>query len=283
MPLPSDLVDCLPPGSVIQEIAYTSDASTSREVLLTLPAPINRRAVLLEPVSGEQGERLVDVDLTFVTIPSEEQETGDLLTQLRQWVDTSAGPDETPQGLMMTLQGAQVFWSPTRVALIADSIRLVSVRKALIEVTYYLSALNAIESELREDWPDLEEDLPLAFRFDERSRHRLKVLQQRSQRVLSLRARLARITPFLLCPHVYPPTLASQLGERLRERTHVSQREETLSDQLEVFEDVYEMCSQRSSDFSLARTGHMLEWLIIVLLLTQVLMSVFDLLSNMGS
>lgn len=283
MSLPPDLVACLPPGSVIQDIAYTADASTSHEVLLTLPAPISRRAVLLEPVSEERGEQAINADLTLVSIFSEEQETGELLTRLREWVDTPAGPNETPQGLMMTLQGAQVFWSPTRIALIADSSRLENVRRALIEVTYYLSALSAIESELREDWPDLEEDLPLAFRFDERTRHRLKVLQKRSQRVLSLRARLARITPFLLCPHVYPPTLASQLGERLRERTHVAQREETLSDQLEVFEDVYEMCSQRSSDFVLARTGHTLEWFIIVLLTVQILMSVFDILSSTGS
>ena len=98
-----------------------------------------------------------------------------------------------------------------------------------------------------------------------------------------LRARLARVTPFLLSPHVYPPTLASQLGERLRERLRVERREEFVSDQLEVFENVYEMCGQRASEFRHAQSVNTLELIISVLLATQILLSMFEILATAGS
>jgi hypothetical protein len=59
-------------------------------------------------------------------------------------------------------------------------------------------------------------------------------------------------------------------------------RHEFLGEQLEVFERVYEMCGQRSSDFKLARTGHMLEWTIILLLVAQLLLSGFDSITSLA-
>jgi hypothetical protein len=182
----------------------------------------------------------------------------------------------------MTFQGAQICWRRARCAILAQADRLEAIRKALIEVSFYEAELGDIERTLGANWPQWEADLPLAFEFEERSINKRKQLRQRFQQVLLSRAKLARIGPYVTCPHLHPPTLASQIGERLRERTRMVHRYEFLGEQIEVFERIYEMCGQRASDFMLTRSGNMLEWIIIVLLLTQVLFGGFELLTSMG-
>lgn len=60
----------------------------------------------------------------------------------------------------------------------------------------------------------------------------------------------------------------------------MSDRLELLEGKLEAQERVYELCGQRASEFMLARTGHHLEWAIILLLLTQTALLVIELLSS---
>jgi uncharacterized Rmd1/YagE family protein len=72
------------------------------------------------------------------------------------------------------------------------------------------------------------------------------------------------------------------VAERFRDRTRVTHRHESLDEQLQVFERVYESCGQRASDFMLTRSGNTLEWIIILLLAGQTLLLVFDILSNTG-
>ena len=66
----------------------------------------------------------------------------------------------------------------------------------------------------------------------------------------------------------------------LRERLRMPTRHEAAAVQLEVFRDAYDMCGQRASDFMLARTGHRLEWVIIVLLAAQLLLWGFEYLTS---
>lgn len=92
--------------------------------------------------------------------------------------------------------------------------------------------------------------------------------------------RFARLVPCVLVPHVHPPTLASQIGERLRERTRMADRLELVEGKLESQEHIYELCSHRTSEFMVARKGHHLEWVIIILLLVQTVLLMLDLLSS---
>ena len=57
---------------------------------------------------------------------------------------------------------------------------------------------------------------------------------------------------------------------------------EFLDEQIEVFEKVYDSCGQRASDFMLNRSSNMLEWIIIVLLSTQILLTGFEILTSLG-
>lgn len=284
----SSALAAFPRGTDLQSIAFVTttakEASEPRRILLEFPPAIQRRALLLSP-----GDPLA-ADLIILTVPSnpatteESQTTAEsemLLSQLRIWVEAAAIAGQPP-GHLMTLQGAQIFWNQSRLAIHAPAERLETIRTALLEAAFYEAELGNLERTLGAAWPQLEADAPLAFEFEERAIKKRKVLQQRFQQVMLLRARLARIAPQIHCPHVHPPTLASQVGERFRERTRLVHRHEILAEQLEVFEKIYEACGQRASDYVQTRSSNTLEWVIIVLLVSQVLLAGFEILTSLS-
>ncbi len=151
--------------------------------------------------------------------------------------------------------------------------------RAVIEVAFYDGELRAIQRGLGEAWPQMEADMALAFEFAEADLPQRTALRERFGAVAQLRARLTRISQQVHTPHQHPPTLASQIGERFRDRARMESRYEFLDEQIEMFEGVYEQCGQRASDYVLARSGNILEWVIIILLVTQLLLSGFEMLA----
>ena len=284
MPSHSSFASTLPPGSAIQHIAFVAERTAGQTPVMEFPPLLQRRAVLVQGDATPQS--VAAGTLTILTVPAQVGEAtieseGELFTRLRHWVDAAA-PAEAPQSLVMMFQGVQLCWAPGRSAILAQSDRLEAVRKAVIEAAFYDAELSQIERTLGETWPQLEADIPLAFEFEETSMSQQKQLRQRFGQVFLLRARLTRLGPYVHSPHLHPPTLASQMGERLRDRTRMAHRYEFLDEQIEVFEGVYEMCGQRASDYKLARTGHILEWIIIVFLFIQFLLSGFEILTKVG-
>ncbi len=270
----------LPAGTELQQVAYLVAPPDKADVVVAFPPAIGRWAALVAEELDVQAP-VPAGRLLILSIPVANQDEADLLSNVREWVDALASAGD-PKSQMMTLQGAQLFWTPGRVAVLAQPGRLTMIRNALVEAFYYESELRDIERQLGESWPQFERDLPLAFEFDERAVNKRQQLLERFRQVLLLRARLARIAPFIHSPHLHPPTLASQVEERFRERMRVTHRHEFLSEQIEVFEKVYESCGQRASDYMLNRSSNTLEWVIIVLLLLQVLLYGFELITAMG-
>ncbi|MFQ3593919.1 MAG: hypothetical protein SNJ82_12130 [Gemmataceae bacterium] len=258
-----------PPGSQIQAVRFVATATASEPGLVELAAPIAQRAIAV--AEGQQADALL------LTIPVAADPALESDPQLLAWI----APDgrDSPQRQLIVLQGAQLHWHLPRIALLASPQRLELVRPAVLEMLFLENELRSIESELARLWPDLEADAALAFSFEERSLTQRDSLRHRFLRVVCLRSRLAKITPRLVIPQVYPPTLASQMQERLRERLHVSNRLEALETQLELFERIYDQGGQRASDYLLSRRSYILEWFIVILLLLQIVLQAIELLS----
>lgn len=267
------LMSGLPPGSEMRAIDFVVESSTDQTALLELPRPIQRWAVLGRDDAGAQGEGTAP-DLLILTVPTSNQDDVELLGKVQQWMNAGAQAYD-PNSFLMTLQGAQILWRPGRLAVMAQSDRLPAVRMASIEALFYESELRDIERSLDSAWSEWEADIPLAFEFHERSVGKRDQLLQRFRQLLLFRARLARVAPYVHRPHLHPPTLASRVGERLRERIRMAYRHDVLIEQIVAFEKVYESCAQRASDFMLTRSNNILEWVIIALLLVQVLLALF--------
>ncbi len=265
----TDRVPPWPAGTTVQQLAFVAERPADLRVVCELPAPLNRRAVAL-PLGTKQA-----AELELLSIPSDSPEDAELAARLREWVAAGA---TTAQ--MITFQGTLLFWGTGRAAVIAPAERLVALETVLAELAYYEGELHDVERQLGAAWPDLEADGGPAFEFDERSAKQRDRLAKRFRQLLGLRARLTRVLPFVLTPHVYPPTLASQVSERLRERLRMRHRVEMIQEQLEVFERIYDTCAQRASDYRANRKNHLLEMVIIVLLAAQTLLVLFEVLTH---
>ena len=288
--LPPDTVRLLaelPDGWSIEQIAYVAQPTADSDVLFRFPASIPVCAVRVESGSIVDSDAQTSLGPMLLIIPVDVDRPlngaqANLLETMQSWVDLGQPPGIQPSHLM-TFQGVQICWSISRIAIFATSQRIPSIRNTVIEASYYETELCKVEASLGQSWPLLEADMPLAFEFNQQSIPKRKQLRDRFRQILQQQAHMARIGPYVHAPHMYPPTLASQISERLRDRTRMMHRHEFLDDQLEVFHTVYESCAQRSSDFMLARSGHTLEWIIIVILLVQTLFSVVEMMAGTGA
>lgn len=218
--------------------------------------------------------------LSVIIVPDDSVLGLATVQRLQEWLD---GTPEMPgfvQSQLLSLQGAQVVWHPQCVIVMAPANRLTKVCQAVLEGHFYEAELRSLEMNLESNWDQTQGDAPLGFEFNAAAIPRREELSQRFQHVLSMRTRYARLTSHIIVPHVYPPTLASQIGERLRERLRMEERLDLVDGKLEVQEHVYELCSQRTSEFMVARAGHHLEWVIILLLAFQTVLWFVDLLSQ---
>ncbi|KYF65271.1 hypothetical protein BE11_22720 [Sorangium cellulosum] len=214
----------------------------------------------------------------MLLVPTIDQEDPELVANVWSWVEPDV-PEELRRGLLIMLQGARIIWSPGRAGLVATAERLEALRRAVIDFSFFDGEVRQFEAELAEAWPHLEADTPLAFDFDIRALPRRDELARRFQRVIGLRARLVQVSPAIDSPPVHPPTLAGQLKERLKERSRLAERIEFVDEQLELLERVYELCGQRSSELVIARNEARLEWIVIILLATETLALLVDLMA----
>lgn len=238
--------------------------------------PPCRLVVADAATSAPGGTDPPQTSLELLTAANDGVPEAEALQALRNWAEQGR-PHPDPAIQTLSLHGVQVVWGPERVGVAAPGARLPLVLPTVLEFVCLEQALSGLERRLARSWPQLEEDSPLAFDFDHRADRRRGDLARRFQEVLGLRGRWAQLQPPLHRPLVYPPTLASQVGERLRERARLPERWESLGSQIDVFQNVYEQCAQRAHDWRLAWKGHTLEILIILLLLGQTLLLVFEL------
>ena len=276
----------LPPGSTLSEYRWSAEpvsggGQTSTKVRTRL-SPQRENSIQYLPAIALAEEPLASTaDLQLLVLPTDEELPAELLNGLQSWTEQSSDPLERRCGLLQ-LQGCRIFWGPGRAALIAAPRRLEPARAALLEAIGYESRLRTLENWLESGWEQLQSDLEPAFEFSERQLRRRTDLRQRYQEVLGKRAELAQLTPRLHFPPIYPPTLASQIGERVRERTRLVERAEFASQQLEVYERVYEQAGQRRNEFLLQRSSNQLEWIIILLLLAQIVLVLVEMLGGQG-
>lgn len=202
----------------------------------------------------------------------------DLVALASAWV-AEAAPRGEP-AVTIPLYGTFVAWAGARAALIGPADRLERIRDAVLEFSTLAHDLRGSERELTAALRHVDEDSRLAFEFDERAVPRRGELADRFRQAVAIRRRLVEMAPAVHRPALHPPTLSSQIGERLRERTRLADRLEFAGQQAEVLERVYEGCGQRASDFMLARRQTLLEWTIIVLLAAETIVLLVDLLAS---
>lgn len=271
-------------GRVLEFIRFEKNAIQQSARVLPIASPEKWCAVSVNPntVKGADSTTHETIDLELLTFSPDAIDESKWLDEAREWCERGA-PQTAKKPTFISLHGVDILWGNTRAVIRAPQDKLPTVRKAVIEFAFVERELAGVEEAIGKGWSSLEEDAPLAYQFKEQAVSRKDSLGERFRNVVSIRARLSKLIPLAVQAAQYPPTLESQTAERLRERMRIEDRLDVAERQLEAFERVYDMCGQRSSDFMLARSGHILEWIIIILLAVQTILTVIDLMSSSGT
>lgn len=167
----------------------------------------------------------------------------------------------------------RVVWKDYKAVVFCSSERVKEMLIGLAFFAYYVSELESIESEISKSWSTLKGHLPLTHQVDDASFAKLPEVNERTEWIYGLRARFVRVEPFLDIPPAYLPPAAKRIVQELCTTLETLARLRVLDDQLEVFEDAYELCSDRILEYSYFSREYKVElWIIVILVLEVVLM-----------
>jgi len=201
------------------------------------------------------------------------------------WV--AAGPDAGSAGsapaVTIPLYGTLVAWGAGRAAVVGPAERLADLERTVLEFAGHEAALRDAERRAAALLAEVEADLDGDLGLDDRAAERRAVRGVRHREAVAVARSLAFLAPAIHAAPLHPPTLSSQLGERLRDRSRLADRHELAMGQAELAERVAEGASQRALDIEIARRQMGLEWAIIVLLMAQTAILVVDLLAQQGT
>ena len=265
--------------ATLRRIRFVAQAGGGDSVLMSFADPFPRQALMAAskwkgPLTAAAGSEGDAVDI--LTVPHPPDDNPRLREELSNWVqESSLAGVATPIGTVF--HGAQVFWRPGRAAILAAPDRLELLLLALVDFNYYESELRKLEKEVAAAWPELEADSHLAHEVKLADLERREVLGDRMGHALQRRMRYARLEPHLHRASAHLSLQAQELGARLREKSRVEERLEALCGQLELFDHVYEMASQKLSEYRASRQELKLELIIIVLLAAETVMLLLSL------
>ncbi|MFM8933752.1 MAG: hypothetical protein ACKOS8_17955 [Gemmataceae bacterium] len=225
-------------------------------------------------------------DLLLVPLSEGQESEGSALSVLaREWATTgtrgSLVAAGCPGSVLIPLYGSHVVWSPERGAVIAEAGRLETLEAALTEFVWCERRLRELERRGDNLNNRVESDAASILDGGEGDDQQSPGGVAGSQREsISIRAELTKIAPLAHAAAVHPPTAASQLAERLRDRTRLAERHDLATNRADFALQVYEACGQRAFDARVARRQSGLEWAIIVILVGQMALMLVEILSS---
>ena len=202
------------------------------------------------------------------SLPREGKDESRWSKELRAWIESPA-PDMFRSSGQNGRRGGAL--AAGRAAVQAAPERMGSFLPAW-PISPSTSANSAASSTRRRPaWWEAEDDAPLALRAAQVCRLAAAVLAGgRPPCSIAASDRPHRTAP-LRAGRPRSPRWPQQLGESLREKAGVEDRLEPLDGQIETFEDIYEMASQRWASSTHHRQSQVVEWLIVAILAAELL------------
>ncbi len=264
--------------AMLHHIRFVEQAVDDQIVLLEFAHPVSRKAADVVRELSAPPPETSDADGLFVLVaPRQLKDDPRWRDEIHKWgthtTDRRAAPPIT-----VKVKNVEVLWRPGRAVILASPERAESMLEAVVDFAFFEGELRKLEREIADFWPDVEHDRPLAYDIKDNDPVRFEALGQRMDTTLERRTRYARIESHLCHPPAHLSAPARELGELLREEASVEDRLETVDGQLEVQENVYELSSQRISDYRLTRHGLILEWIIIIVLVAECFLIVGEIL-----
>lgn len=260
--------------ATLHHIRFVEHASDEQTVLFEFADPTPSKAVALSqrldtpPAAPKEAHAK---ELTVFVVPRKLKDDPRWRDDVDKWI---APTDELRAASPITIKvkNVEVQWRPGLAVIHAPPERAEPMLEALVEFAYFEGELRRLEGEIVDFWPEVEGTHPLAYEVKKNDPELFETVGQRMGSALERRSRYARIEPHLCWPPAHLPEAAQELGELLRDEARVEDRLEVVDGQLEVHENVFELSSQRISDYRLSREGYILEMIIIIVLVAESLL-----------
>lgn len=246
--------------------------STMRRVRLPADVLVDVLVVPLSHPLDHSGVPQATVEVDFTEI-------------INRWIAASNHSSRPliPPSVVVPLYGCLVAWTVGRAAVVGPADRLATLEATVLDFASHEAELHGAEEEASRLVDAVVIDAGESVASDHHSPEHRSLLVRRYVEAVTLSRRLAALAPAIHTPPVHPPTLASQLGERLRDRTRLLERHELATERAELAERIAEASRQRADELGIARQQTSLEWTIVVLLVVQTTLLVVDLLARQGT
>lgn len=247
-------------------------ASTIRRIRLPANGLLD---VLVVPVSQPLDQpRLAQVPLDV-----------DITDVVSRWIAATNHPSRPliPPSVVVPLYGCLVAWTVGRAAVVGPADRLVTLEATVLDFASREAELHAAEEAASRLVDAVVNDAGESVASDHHAPEQRGLFARRYVEAVTVSRQLAALAPAIHTPPVHPPTLASQLGERLRDRTRLLERHDLAVERAEIAERIAEASRQRADELGVARQQTGLEWTIVVLLVVQTTLLVVDLLGRQGT
>lgn len=246
-------------------------------VVSAIVTPIDVRQTLALQAPADDGS------LDIVWMPPGANEQSSIERDVEAWIDNGATPLRRAP-IRAGIRTIRVFWHDARVLLYANAEQLEDALDAIVRFTVVEREAAALEAAMNSIWSTIDADAPLthagAGRQQKRQQHvnemteiatRMKIIRLRVETALEqLDTRLAESSKRLYSEL----TLAAALHDRL----------EKLDEPVQFALDHYELANNRlidakaaSRDRAHALTGHVLEVAVVLLLLAELVATIYQL------
>lgn len=237
-----------------------------------------RQPVPVESLLQGDGAAAAGAGLLVILLPAGTPEG--LQASAQRWL-AAAGRPVAARGAGLSLSflpGAP--GQPDRAVIAAPAEMLDEAIAAVTDLWFYEGQLRKLEAEIAQEWTEVEADLPHVSKLDDGSRKLWPALYRKLAHQHRLSMAATRIDHRIaLLTDARSPELSKLLG-RLRARARLPTRIEQLHNHLEVRDGVYDQIGYRLSDHRQMRASLVIEVIIVVLLLMEVGISLFNLLSG---
>jgi hypothetical protein len=192
------------------------------------------------------------------------------------WLTRPDHPD-APATVTIQRNGMTVEWRPGRAVIRGPADRFDDLLAGLADFAYYEGELRTLERTVEAGEVVAAADTARAYRIQSRDREQWPRFAALIDHFGGMRLTYARLELRLLKGSRSLSPVARGLVNRLLAKADVEVRLASFSNRLEACEDLYEGATDRVADYRWYRTGHWLEWGIILLLMLEVAVMTADL------
>lgn len=266
------------PGSTNPAPPPTPDAAPEKAAVLRrftdpYPAVAMRETRPLDlTLAGPEKPAAAAPELWVIGLPTGVSESQ--AQAAHRWLHGPAGP----QPITAESEGVRLLWRPGQALIAADPEPLDAALAGLADFAFYENQLHQLEDEVALRWGEVTTDLPYISKIDAGTKHVWPALYEKLEHQHQLGMLSTRIEHRVaLLTHDRPPEVR-QLLSRLLARARVKTRLEQLNNHLEVRDGVYDQIGYRLADHRQLRASLVIEVVIVVLLLMEVGISLYNLL-----